>query len=107
MGDDSIILWLSPQLALGYFVAVIVGMLGAIQAIAATVPRDDLRWLPRRVALPLGLAIAAATMLVFYRTLYRLIFVPGPAGLELMLLFGVGTALALWLTRLLSKTLKR
>ena len=107
MGDDSLILWLSPELALGYFIAVSVGMLGAIQAMAAASAREDLRWLPRRAALPLGLLIALAALLLFYRTFYALIFVPGPAGLELMLLFGAGTALALWLTRLLARSVKR
>ncbi len=101
MGNDSLVLWLSAELALAYFVAVTVGMAGVLQAVAAWGGREDLRLLPPRAALPVGLGVAAAAATGFYLRYYELIFVPGPAGLELILLFGSGTALAVWLTRLL------
>lgn len=102
MGNDAIVLWLSPELALGYFIAVIIGMSGIVQAAAAHWGRADLRWLPLPLARPVGLLVAAGALVWFYVTFYELIFVPGPAGLELILLFGVGSAIAIWLARLAS-----
>lgn len=107
MGNDALVLWLSPELALAYFVAVVVGMTGVLQAVAAQAGREELRWLPLSLALPLGLALTAGALAWFYLGYYRLIFVPGPAGLELMLLFGVGTALATWLSRALARLVRR
>ncbi|MDQ4074962.1 MAG: hypothetical protein M3220_01810 [Chloroflexota bacterium] len=101
MGNESIILWLSPELALGYFVAVVVGMVGLLQVVAVRWGREDLRWLPASLAPWLGLLLSAGAMAWFYFRFYELIFVPGPAGLELILLFGGGTALAVWITRIL------
>ncbi|MBA3532849.1 MAG: hypothetical protein H0T73_13065 [Ardenticatenales bacterium] len=99
MGNDSLVLWLSAELALAYFVAVIVGMLGMLQVIAAHWQRESLCWLPVRMAKPLGSLAMLGALAWFYLSYYPLIFVPGPAGLELMLLFGGGTAIAVWLTR--------
>jgi hypothetical protein len=101
MGDDSLVLWLSAELALAYFVAVIVGMLGLLQVVAVQWQRESLRWLPVRLAKPLGSLAIIGALAWFYLGYYPLIFVPGPAGLELMILFGGGTALAVWLTRAL------
>jgi hypothetical protein len=101
MGNESFVLWLSAELALGYFIAVIVGMVGLLQVVAVQWRRDDLLWLPRPLARPLGLLAILGAGAWFYLRFYRLIFVPGPAGLELMVLFGGGSILAIWLTRLL------
>ena len=101
MGNDAIVLWLSEELALAYFIAVIIGMMGALQLVANHWQRDDLRWLPHHSALPVGIFMIIGALSTFYLRYYDLIFVPGPAGLELMLLFGGATALAVWLTRLL------
>jgi len=102
MGDDSILLWLSVEVAWGYFVAVTVGMIGALQLVAARVKREDLRWVPPRIGIPVGTLLILGAIGWFYTTHYRLIFVPGPAGLELMVLFGSGTVVAVWATRLLA-----
>lgn len=107
MGNDALVLWLSAELALGYFVAVVVGMVGLLQGVAVLWGRDDLRWLPRSLALPVGALVVVAAGAWFYLRFYRLIFVPGPAGLELMVLFGGGAALAVWLTRLLHRLARR
>lgn len=107
MGNEAVVLWLTPELALAYFVAVIVGMTGLLQLVAARWQRDDLRWLPSGMATPVGLALGVGALLLFYLTQYPLIFVPGPAGLELMLLFGAGTALATWLSRGLARLVGR
>jgi hypothetical protein len=102
MGDDSILLWLSVEVALSYWVAVMVGMMGALQVVAIGAKRVDLQWLPPRLAVPLGMLLIIGAVGWFYTTFYCLIFVPGPAGLELMVLFGSGTAVAVWVTRLLA-----
>jgi hypothetical protein len=107
MGDDSILLWLSVEIALGYWVAVMVGMMGALQVVAVGAKRTDLQWLPVRIALPVGILLLGGAVGWFYTTFYRLIFVPGPAGLELMVLFGSGTAVAVWATRLLAWTIRQ
>lgn len=107
MGNDAVVLWLTPELALAYFLAVVVGMIGLLQLVAARWSRDDLRWLPPAMATPVGLALGIGALLVFYVSQYPLIFVPGPAGLELMLLFGAGTALATWLSRGLARLVGR
>lgn len=101
MGNEAVVLWLSAELALGYVIAVFVGMSGLLQLVAARWGRADLRWLPRAAARPVGAALIAAAMVWFYLRFYPLIFVPGPAGLELILLFGGGTVLAVWVARLL------
>jgi hypothetical protein len=101
MGNDALVLWLSAELALGYFIAVVVGMVGLLQVVAAQWGRDDLRWLPRSIAPILGWAVVVGAWAWLYVRFYRLIFVPGPAGLELMVLFGGATAIAIWVTRLL------
>lgn len=100
MGDDSILLWLSVEVAWGYFLAVTMGMMGALQWVAAT--RDELRWLPPRLLAPVGTLFILGAIAWFYTMHYPLIFVPGPAGLELMVLFGSGTIVAVWGTRLLA-----
>lgn len=105
MGNDSLVLWLSAELALGYFVAVAVGMLGLLQWVA--VQRNDLRWLPVAWQRPVALLLIGAALLLFYVRFYDLIFVPGPAGLELILLFGAATALATWLTHALAALRRR
>jgi hypothetical protein len=102
MGDDSILLWLSVEIAWGYFFAVTVGMVGALQLVARGGVREDLRWVPSRIGLFVGVLLILGTMGWFYTLHYRLIFVPGPAGLELMVLFGGGTMIAVWVTRLLA-----
>ncbi|MGB0389828.1 MAG: hypothetical protein ACPGWR_33825 [Ardenticatenaceae bacterium] len=101
MGNEAIVLWLSEELALAYFEAVVVGMMGVLQIVATYSQREQLRWLPRKGAVPIGVLMMSGALAWFYVSYYRLIFVPGPAGLELMLLFSSGTALAVWLTRLL------
>ena len=101
MGNDAIVLWLSEELALAYFIAVIIGMMGALQLVAHYWQRDDLSWLPHNKVFPVSLLMIIGTISTFYIRYYDLIFVPGPAGLELMLLFSGATALAVWLTRLL------
>lgn len=106
MGNDSILLWLSVEVALGYWIAVMVGMMGALQIVAGRGGRDDLRWLPPRLAVPVGIFLLFGAIGWFYPTFYRLIFVPGPAGLELMVLFGSGTMLAVWATRLLARVVR-
>jgi hypothetical protein len=103
MGNDSLVLWLSADLALGYFLAVFVGMSGLLQVVAYRWGREDLRWLPSHLAQPLGGLLVLGALGSFYLRFYDLIFVPGPAGLELILLFAVATALAVWLTRLLHR----
>ncbi len=57
--------------------------------------------------MPVGLLLAGGALAAFYLSFYRLIFVPGPAGLELILLFGGGTALAVWLSKLLHRLVQR
>lgn len=101
MGNDALVLWLSPELALAYFVAVIVGMMGLMQALSVRWQRPEFRWLPRRVAEPVGLLLVVGALAWFYLRYYQLIFVPGPAGLELIVLFASGSAVAVWLSRLL------
>lgn len=99
MGDDSILLWLSVEVAWGYFVAVTVGVIGALQIVATQANRENLRWLPPRMSTPVGTLFILGAIGWFYTLHYRLIFVPGPAGLELMVLFGSGTIVATWVTR--------
>ena len=105
MGNESLVLWLSAELAMGYFAAVFVGMVGLLQLVGAR--RDDLRWLPPRWRVPGGAALVVGALTFFYLPFYELIFVPGPAGLELMVLFGGATVLAIWLTRLLAALAQR
>lgn len=102
MGDDSILLWLSVEVAWGYFIAVTFGVLGALQIVATQTDRKDLRWVPPRTGALVGMLFISGAIAWFYTTHYRLIFVPGPAGLELMVLFGSGTIVAVWVTRLLA-----
>ena len=101
MGNDAIVLWLSEELALAYFIAVIIGMMGALQLVARYWRRDDLSWLPHKRVFPVSLLMIIGAISTFYIRYYDLIFVPGPAGLELMLLFSGATAVAVWLTRVL------
>lgn len=101
MGNDALVLWLSPELALAYLVTVVVGVAGVLQLIATHGARPDLAWLPPRAATPVGVGLILIPSLLFYLVGYRLIFVPGPAGLELMMLYAGGAVLAIWLTRLL------
>ena len=101
MGNDAIVLWLSEELASAYFIAVIISMMGALQLVARYWQRDDLSWLPHNVVLPISTLMIIGAISTFYIRYYELIFVPGPAGLELMLLFSGATALAVWLTRVL------
>jgi len=101
MGNDAMVHWLSPELAWGYFLAVFVAMMGLLQVVAANWEREDLRWLPNSIATRLGLLTALSALTSFYLGYYELIFVPGPAGAELVILFSSGTLLALYLTRLL------
>lgn len=101
MGNDAIVLWLSQELALAYFIAVMIGMMGALQLVARYWQRDELRWLPHVSVLPVSSLMIVGAISTFYIRYYDLIFVPGPAGLELMLLFSGATALAVWLTRVL------
>ena len=101
MGNEAIVLWLSKELALAYFGAVVVGMMGLLQLVATQWNREELRWLPANSALPIGSLMMVGALAWFYISYYRLIFVPGPAGLELMILFSGGSGLAVWLTRLL------
>lgn len=44
MGDDSVLLWLSFEVAWGYFIAVTFGVIGALQIVATQANRNDLRW---------------------------------------------------------------
>lgn len=100
MGNDALLLWLSAEVAFAYWLTIIVSLLGALQIIALR--RDEWRWLPRRLAPIVGICLIIGAVAWFYTTQYHLIFVPGPAGLELMVLFGTGTMVAIWLTRLLA-----
>lgn len=102
MGDDSILLWLSVEVAWGYFIAVTFGVMGALQIVAIQAKREDLRWLPPQMGALVGMLFISGAIGWFYAIHYRLIFVPGPAGLELMVLFGSGTIVAVWVTRLLA-----
>jgi hypothetical protein len=101
MGSDVLINWISPELALAYFLAVLAAMLGLLQIVATRGEREDLRWLPAGAAMPVGLLATAGAGAWLYTQYYDLIFVPGPAGTELVILFGGGTAVAVWLTRAL------
>lgn len=107
MGNDALVLWLSPELALAYFAAVTVGVAGLLQLVATHGSRPDLAWLPPTAATPVGIALILVPSLLFYIGGYRLIYVPGPAGLELMLLYAGGAALAIWLTRALHRLVGR
>lgn len=101
MGNNSPILWLSPELARAYYLTVTVALLGLLQILALRWGHPDLRWLPPRWAAPVGVVMIISSVATYYHQFYSLIFVPGPAGLELMLLFGGASITALWLTRLL------
>jgi hypothetical protein len=101
MGSDVLINWISPELALAYFIAVVIAMLGLLQIVATHGERQDLRWLPAGTALPVGVLTTVGATAWLYTQYYDLIFVPGPAGTELVILFGGGTAVAVWLTRAL------
>jgi hypothetical protein len=76
---------------------------GMLQVAARLWRREDLRWLPRSLAVPVGVALTLGAGAWFYLSYYQLIFVPGPAGLELIVLFAAATALAVWGTRILYK----
>ena len=102
MGDDSILLWLSVEVAWGYFIAVTFGVTGALQIVATHSKREEFRWLPPRMSTLVGTILILGAIGWFYTMHYRLIFVPGPAGLELMVLFGSGTVIATWVTRFLA-----
>jgi hypothetical protein len=101
MGSDVLVNWISPELALAYFIAVVIAMLGLLQIVATHGERQDLRWLPAGAALPVGVLTTVGAAAWLYTQYYHLIFVPGPAGTELVILFGGGTAIAVWLTRAL------
>jgi hypothetical protein len=101
MGSNELVNWISPELALAYFIAVVIAMLGLLQIVAVHAGREDLRWLPAGMVMPVGVLVTVGAVAWLYTQYYDLIFVPGPAGLELVLLFGGGTALAVWLTRVL------
>lgn len=101
MGNEAIVLWLSAELAWAYFCTIFVSMLGLLQIVAVQYGQARLRWLPAPLARPLGVLAIVGAVATFYLRYYTLIFVPGPAGLELMLLFGGASAAAVWATRLL------
>jgi hypothetical protein len=102
MGNDALLLWLSEEVAFAYWLTILISMVGALQLVA--LHRADLRWLPRRLAPVVGVCLILGAVVWFYTTHYALIFVPGPAGLELMVLFGTGTMVAIWVTKILRIT---
>lgn len=95
--------WYSPDLAIAYYVWMSVAFLGVLQVAAALHRREDIAWIPdRRARLIVGLLIWSAAFGIFYVTQYRLIFVPGPASTEALVLLGAAGLTAILVTRVLS-----
>lgn len=108
MGHESFIDWISPEIALAYFLAVTVVLIGVLQLAAIRWDRPELRWLrSRRRGALFGLALIAAGTGAFYGGMQELIFVPGLAGAELFVLFGAGTVTAIIVVRLVAWALSR
>lgn len=108
MGHESLIDWISPEIALAYFVATTVALIGVLQIAGARWDRLELRWpRSRSAAVLLGLVLVLASAAAFYVGMERLIFVPGLAGAELMVLFAAATLLATIVVRLIAWLLHR
>src|SRR5689334_4094286 len=92
----------NPDVAGAYFVCALAACLGTLQIIAARYGYIGLAWLRPRWqplgGIALGLAFIIGGSAIFFTRYSAGIFRPGPAGLELFILFGGAFVLALPLT---------
>ncbi|MCZ7572851.1 MAG: hypothetical protein M5U01_30220 [Ardenticatenaceae bacterium] len=106
MGHESFINWISPEIALAYFLAATVVLIGVLQIAGARWDRPELRWSRSRGASAfLGTGLILIATAAFYVGMRRLIFVPGLAGTELIAIFGVAALLATILVRVVARQL--
>lgn len=104
MGHESFIHWISPEIALAYSLATTVILVGVLQVAGARWDRPDLRWFRSRVASGLfGAVLIVTASAAFYLGMKRLIFVPGLAGTELIVIFAAATLVATLLVRLVAR----
>lgn len=92
--------WYSVELAIAYYVWSTVAFLGVLQASAAWYDRSELAFSSNRViGLVAGLVTWSAGVVGFYVTQYELIFVPGPATTEALVVLVTAALTAIMTTR--------
>jgi hypothetical protein len=106
-----VLYFVSTELSLCYLLFAFLSALGALQAVAARYRIDGLAFVdnsdhPWR-GYVLGAALALAGALIFFVTQWAMIFMPGPAGAELTILFGAAALAALLATFLLASLTRR
>lgn len=104
MGHEAFIDWIAPEIAVAYFIATTVALVGILQVAGVAWGRPELRLLPTRGAsLALGTLLALGALAGFYLTMQRLILVPGLAGTELIILFTGAALLARLVTAVVAR----
>lgn len=94
--------WIEPRLAVAYFAWMVIAFIGLMQVAAGRWHRPELRWLPERLAVPLGALLWGGALLAFFLTNQRWLRAPGPATAETAILLAAAYLVALLLTRLLA-----
>lgn len=92
--------WYSVELAVNYYLWATVAFLGVLQTAAAHFQRPALAIIPQHtIGRVVGLLVWSGALISFYVTQYRLLFVPGPATTEALVILVTSALSALALTR--------
>jgi hypothetical protein len=92
-----------PGMAFSYFVCCTVAAFGVIQATATRSGNNLLSWWPRQrgpVGAVIGVVLTAGSLWWFMTSYRHLIYRPGLAGAELVVIFATASGMALTLSRL-------
>ncbi len=95
--------FVEPRVALHYFLLVLVGFVGVLQIIAAHYRRSNLSLVPPERGPWVGTALGSLLILgafAWFVVATPEMLRPGPAGAELVLLFGAAALLAVLICRL-------